>query len=256
MPLPRFDAERVQRRLRGGSSSPVVVSTPAGTFVGKLRGAGQGALALISEIIVAELAVLLGLPVPERVLLDFPSELPSDDRNDELADLLHRSAGLNLGFRLLDGALEATPKRLEALPDDFVARVLFLDGLTQNPDRTPANPNILFWKGQPWLIDHGAALLFHHDWSSVTEQSPREPTSYAGHLFEQRSAVLAGHDDELAARLDRPTLETAIGNVPDELIAAASPGALAPRVRAAYHAFLWKRLRHPRPFVRDLSFRR
>jgi hypothetical protein len=217
--------------------------------VAKLRGAGHGALALVSEIVVAELGELLGLPIPERALIDLPSEVPSDDRNDELADLLARSAGLNLGFRLLDGALEPKLERLAALDDDFVARVLWLDGLTQNPDRTPANPNILFWKGQPWLIDHGAALTFHHDWAHVTEQSPREPMSYRGHLFEHRAALLPRYDDALAALLTRSALAAAIGNVPDELIAAASPGAAAPRTRAAYHAFLWKRLRPTRPFV-------
>src|SRR5688500_14960100 len=59
---PSFPARRVLSRLRSGSSSPVLVETPAGRFVAKLRGAAQGPSALIAEVVVAELAERLGLP--------------------------------------------------------------------------------------------------------------------------------------------------------------------------------------------------
>src|SRR5690606_17721188 len=104
MPLRTLTAVCVRARL-GGSSSPVLVETNQGLFVVKLRGAGQGIRALIAEIIVAGLAVRLGLPVPECVLIDLSPGVPSHDHNDELKDLLERSAGMNLGFRFLDGAV-------------------------------------------------------------------------------------------------------------------------------------------------------
>jgi HipA-like protein len=242
-------AIRIERRLRRGSSSPVVADTAAGRFVVKMRGAGQGISALISEIIVAEIAELIGLPVPERVLVEVPADVPSDDRNDELADLLHASVGMNLGFRLLDGAEEASPERLRALDDDLAAGVLWLDGLTVNADRTDANPNILLWRGQPWLIDHGAALPFHHDWARVTEDSPRAPTSYARHVFRDRVALLEHWDSILARRLDRSALEDSIARVPDAFLATANGGRSVFRSRAMYQAFLWKRLKAPRPFL-------
>lgn len=249
MPLPRFDTRHVRRRLRSGSSSPVVVESAAGLFVAKLRGAGQGVLALISEIIVAEIAERLGLAVPERALIDLRPEMRSDDRNDELADLLRASIGLNLGIRFLPGAREPSAHDLAALDDEFVARVLWLDGLTMNPDRTPANPNILMWNDQPWLIDHGAALPFHHDWARVSEDSPRAPTNYATHVFNHRLNLLPHFDSTLARALSRESLMAAIGNVPDGLLEALN-GRSAARNRAAYHAFLWKRLKWPRPFAR------
>jgi len=249
MPLNRFSATRVERRLLGGSSSPVVVETQAGHFVLKLRGAGHGVRALVAEIIVAELAQRLGLSVPERALVELPTDVPSGDRNDELLDLLGRSVGQNLGFRLLEGARPASARELDALGDDVVARVLFLDGLTMNPDRTPSNPNILSWKGQPWLIDHGSALPFHYDWSSVTEDSPREPTSFATHVFASRVALLRRYDAELGRRFDRGVLSAAVGAVPDTLLEDAGAAMPARFTRAAYHAFLWKRLKAPRSFV-------
>jgi len=236
------------RLVRGASSSPVIVETPGGRFVLKLRGAGGGVPALIAELIVGELAERLGLPVPERVLVALDADFSSDDRNDELHDLLTRSVGLNVGFRYLDAARLPRPEELARLDDDIALRVLWLDGLTLNPDRTSSNPNILFWKQRPWLIDHGAALSFHYDWAHVTEASPRELTTHAGHVFAERAARLSLVDAALARRLDAHALTACLDVVPDELLAAAMPEA-AVRARAAYEAFLWKRLKPPRPFT-------
>lgn len=249
MTLARVSASHVLARIRrGASSSPVVVETTSGRFVVKLRGAGHGTLALVSELVVAALAERLGVPVPERVLLDLAPDFRSDDKNDELFDLLTRSVGLNVGFRLLDGAREPRPEELERLHDEFAARVLWLDGLTQNPDRTHANPNVLMWKLRPWLIDHGSALPFHYDWRSVTESSPREPARYANHIFETRTGLLPRFDATLARLVNERTLDDALAEVPDELLTATNMEPAA-RVRAAYHAYLWKRLKPPRPFL-------
>jgi hypothetical protein len=249
MPMPSLTATRVERRLLGGNSSPVVVATPSGHFVLKLRGAGHGVLALIAEIVVAELAERLALSVPERALVELSPDTPSDDKNDELADLLQRSGGPNLGFRLLDGARVPAPRELEAISDDVAVRVLYLDGLTQNPDRTAANPNVLLWKKQPWLIDHGSALPFHYDWASVTEDSPRERTSFTTHVFASRAALLERHDAELSRVLAREALSAAVAAVPDAFLTDVEPKMPVRFTRSAYQAYLWKRLKPPRPFV-------
>ncbi len=238
----------LRRLITGASSSPVVAETPGGDFVLKLRGAGDGARALVAEIIVAGLAERLGLPVPERALVELSPEFRSDDRNDELADLLTRSIGLNVGFRFLERAHVPTQSELRALDDEFAARVLWLDGLTQNPDRTNLNPNILLWKGRPYVIDHGATLAFHHDFAKVTEDAPREPMSFAGHVFENRVELVRRVDGELGAALDRETLTRVVAEIPDELLGPGDKEAFT-RERAAYHAFLWKRLKPPRPFL-------
>jgi hypothetical protein len=249
MALPTFSTNRVRARIRGGSSSPVVVETPGGLFVAKLRGAGHGVFALVAEIIVAELAERLGLSVPERVVIELLPDFRSDDRNDELFDLLRASIGLNVGFRLLEGAHEARVEDLRSLDDELMARVLWLDGLTMNPDRTVRNPNVLFWNRRPWLIDHGSALTFQHDWAGVSEDSPRERAVYDGHVFETSTPLLQRFDARLAPLIGPEALEQALAVVPDSFLLAAGPGASAARNRAAYRAFLWKRLKSPRPFL-------
>jgi hypothetical protein len=239
----------VLARLRGGSSLPVIVETDAGRFVTKLRGAGQGSSVLAAEVIVAELAELLGLPVPERALIELSLPIRSEDRNDELADLLAASVGHNLGFRWLEGASVLEPAQVQRLDDDFAVRVLWLDALVMNLDRTAQNPNILLSKGQPWLIDHGASLTFQYDWARVTEDTPREPTDHRAHLFGTRLTQLPDWDARLAGILTRPALTRALDQVPDTFLDQ-GPGEWSPaRARAAYVAFLWKRLRPPRPFL-------
>lgn len=247
--LRTLPATRVLRAFREGSSWPVLVETESGRFIAKLRGAAEGTTALIAEVVVAELAETLGLPVPERVLITFESGIPSDDRLDELRDLLDRSVGVNLGFRWLEGATTPSARELAAFDDSFAASVLFLDGLVMNPDRTLKNPNLLLWKRQPWLIDHGAALPFQHWWSEVEESSPREPGDFGSHSFASRAALLPRYEAALAARLTRDALTRAAARIPDDFMRHAFPGEEPERVRARYAAFLWKRLKAPRPFV-------
>jgi hypothetical protein len=250
---PRFPVRRVVARIRDGSSLPIIADTPGGRFVTKLRGAAQGPSALVAEVIVAELATRLGLPVPERALIELERPIQTDDRNDELADLLEASVGQNLGFRWMEKAEVLSPSDASRLDDDFAVRVLWLDAFVMNLDRTPANPNILLSKGQPWLIDHGAALVFHHDWARVEEDSPRAPSAHDLHLFGARRHLLAAYDARLAAALPREALASALDRVPDSFLDDRPSEWTPARARAAYVAFLWKRLAAPRPFIEALG---
>jgi hypothetical protein len=239
----RFDAIRIRSKLTTGSSMPVVAETVGGTFVVKLLGAAQGALPLVAEIIVAVIAERIGLPVPERALVTLDASTPTDDKNDELADLLGRSHGENLGFRWLDGAVDLEARDADTIPDDFALRTLWLDALVMNVDRSTRNTNILVWRRQPWLIDHGAALPFQHAWSAVTEQSPHQAFDFGGHLFGDRVQRLPAVAADLERVTGRADLQAAADAVPEWLLEAAPFGHDPARVRAAYAAFLWKRLR-------------
>ena len=237
--LARVSATRVVRRERSGSSSPVIVESTDGTWFTKLRGAAQGIAPLIAELIVAELADTLSLAVPARGLIDVPRGIPSNDVNDELRDLLDASAGLNVGFRVLEAARNLTRPEYERVPLDVAVSILWLDLFVQNLDRSPANPNVMVRRGTYWLIDHGAALSFHHDWSRVHEQSAREPYDIAGHVFGWTAPVLPSIHDTLATRITRECLADAVAVVPDEYLAV--EGGDLPRRRAMYAAWLWKR---------------
>lgn len=249
MSLPLLRATRVISAL-GGSSWPVLAETPSGLFVVKLRGAAQGLLPLIAEIISGEIATKLGLPVPARALVELSESVPTDDRRDELADVLASSHGLNLGFQWLHKATIIRPDQLHLVSEDLAARILWFDGFVANPDRTVSNPNLVISARQPWLIDHGATLSFHYDWRSVTEQSPRGPgPDTSKHLLLERATSSRAIDEELARRLTRAVLAEAVDAVPNDFLAAAYLDQDLDRMRAAYQAYLWKRLATPRPFL-------
>jgi hypothetical protein len=249
-------ATRILAGERRGSSRPILVDTPSGSRLVKLRGAAQGTGPLVAEVVVAALAEALELRVPARSVVVLAPDTPTDYWDDELADLLAASVGENLGFAMLEGARDIGPSDLARVDPAEAAAILWLDRLVLNPDRTPRNRNLLWWERRAWLIDHGAALRFQYNWRAVTEDTPRTAiASPEPHLFEPAAA--SGDWPTWAAlfasRLTREVLEAAVAAVPSSFLApllpcgtAASPAAQAEalrRRRAAYVAFLWKRLR-------------
>ena len=248
-----LSARRILSADRRGSSWPVIAETDDGPRFTKLRGAGQGTGALVAEIVVAALAEHLGLNVPARSLVRIEGGIESLDRDGELRALLDSSAGLNLGFAYLDDARVVDPTRLDAVNRDDSAAIVWLDGLAMNPDRTARNPNLVWWHDRLWLVDHGAALGFQYQWSAVTESATVGPSPGSEpHLLLDRVANLAEWDEIFAARITRDVVEDAVAQVPDDFLVPLleSPTAEAlRRRRAAYAAFLWKRLKPPRDWV-------
>ena len=154
----------------------------------------------------------------------------------------------------MQGAKDIRPDQIETIDLNFAAQVLWLDTLVMNVDRTLQNPNLMIWQDRFWVIDHGAALPFQYDWSKVSEASPRSQ-SYRmnSHIFWKKAQNFAAWDDVLAARLSLELLQTIVAQVPDCFLqplldAGASPQQLERR-RQAYAAFLWKRVKAPRPFT-------
>lgn len=247
--MQRVSTRHILRALRRGSSCPVLAGSNRGEFVVKLRGASQGVAALVAELISAELAAHLGIPVPEHVLIELEADYQSEDGWDELADLLTRSVGLNVGLRYLPGAQELTEVQLNAVDDMFAAATLWLDGLVMNDDRVMSNPNIVSWNGSTWLIDHGAALPFQHWWPQVDEVVPRHPRFHDAHVFSSRRRLLQELDEQFAALVDRGAIESAVNAVPSEFLADVALERSIERTRSAYVAFLVKRRKAPRPFL-------
>ena len=244
---------------RRGSSRPIVVETDAGACLVKLRGAAQGTGPLVAEIIVGALAEAIGLLVPARALVELTADVDVPERDAELRDLMAASIGLNLGFAYLAGARDLTPSEIDVVSPDDRATILWLDRFVMNPDRTARNTNLLWWDARLWLIDHGASLGFQYDWSSVSESSVRTQSwEMDPHLFAAGVAVdaMAEWDEVFAARITRDVLEGAVAEVPDSFLAPlldpsarlAGESEALRRRRAAYSAFLWKRLKAPRGF--------
>ena len=238
-----YRAKRVLRAERKSSSSPVIVDTDGGAYFVKLRGAAQGTLALVAEIIVAEFAEAIGLSVPARALVIIDDDLETNDRNDELLQLIGFSRGLNLGLQYLERARDLRGDEAHLIDEDTASRIVWLDGLVMNPDRATANPNVLAWHGKPWLIDHGAALGFQHDWSRVEELTAQKPFPHLAQHFLRKRAT------RVAAMLPREVIEAAVAVAPDDFLTPHLEGVDVARRRQAYAAILWKRLKPPRAFA-------
>jgi hypothetical protein len=199
--------------LREGGSLPAIVEADnLGTYVMKFRGAGQGSLALAAEIICGELARRLGLRTPELVLAELDPRIPGSEPDPEIQELLKASEGLNLGVDFLPGSAGFDPLGWTA-GEDFASQVLWFDALVQNVDRSWRNPNLLVWHREIWLIDHGAALYFHHNWQAA---DPAKPFDAREHVLRERATRLAEAHAALVPRLTPELLTEVAGLVPAE----------------------------------------
>jgi len=241
-------ATRYVLALREGGSLPgIVEADDLGTYVVKFRGAGQGRKALVAEVVVGELGRRLGLPVPELVVLHLDSSMASAEPDEEVQDLLRASHGTNLGMDFLPGSLGI--ERPDGIDPQLAARVLWFDALTQNVDRSWRNPNLLRWHGTPWLIDHGAALYFHHDWTTREAAATRAyPTAHDHVLLRVASSAREAHE-ALAPRVTPELLAEVLALVPDEWLDGEQGFRDAVDVRTAYADVLSRRLAAPESWL-------
>jgi hypothetical protein len=244
--LRRVTATRYVTPLREGGSLPgLVEADDDGLYVAKFRGAGQGAAALVAEVLAGELVRALGLPVPELVLAQLDPELPRAEPDQEIQDLLTASAGTNLGVDFLPGALPFTPAAAQAIDPAFAADVVWFDALVTNVDRTPRNPNLLVWHGRTWLIDHGAALYRQHGDAPLADSAQAQFAHIADHVLLPFAEPIAAADERLADHA-RQLVDASAALVPDAWLGD------DPAVRRAdLAAFLHARLAPPRDFVQE-----
>ncbi|MEM7375146.1 MAG: HipA family kinase [Bacteroidota bacterium] len=202
--------------LREGGSLPAIVEADDGfPYVIKFRGAGQGKKALISELIGGELARKLGLKVPEIVLMELDDSFSKTEPDEEIQDLLRFSVGLNLGLHYLSGSITYDP--LIDVPDSLTAsKVVLLDSLITNIDRTVRNTNMLSWNKELWLIDHGASLYFHHTWDKWEDHARRSFPAIKDHVLLPKAGHLAEAAEAVKARLTPSVVQGIVSVIPDE----------------------------------------
>ncbi|HEX2086325.1 MAG TPA: HipA family kinase [Solirubrobacteraceae bacterium] len=229
-------ATRYVTPLREGGSLPgLVEADDDGLYVVKFRGAGQGAKALVAEVLVGELARALGFPVPELEVVELDPALAAAEPDPEIQDLIAASAGRNLGVDFLPGALAFDEAAARALAPEWAAEVVWLDALVTNVDRTPRNPNLLVWHGRTWLIDHGAALYLQHGASDLPAHAERPFPAIADHVLLPHAASVADAHERLAERADA-ALEAAAAAVPAEWL---PDGDAAPYVEYLRRRLAW-----------------
>jgi len=236
--------------LREGGSLPAIAEADDGfLYVLKFRGAGQGVKALIAELIGGEMARALGLKVPEIVFANLDSAFGRTEPDEEIQDLLKASTGLNIALHYLSGSSTFDPVVTDV--DNLLAsKIVWLDCLLTNVDRTARNTNMLVWHKELWLIDHGASLYFHHSWSNWRQQAERPFVQIKDHVLLPWATELDTVDELFRKELTPDRIETIVSLVPDEWLIATdneTPGEL----RQVYIDFLLTRINKSSIFVNE-----
>jgi hypothetical protein len=245
-------ATRYVTPLREGGSVPALVEADDdGLYVVKLLGAGHGRKALVAELLAGEIARHLGLPVPDLVLVELDGALAKAEPDQEIQELLQRSAGTNIGLDFLPGALAFAPAVGPAPDPELAAGVVWFDAFTTNVDRTVRNPNLLVWHRRLHLIDHGAALYIHHTWTRPDEHARRPFPQVRDHVLLPFASSMEAADELLAPLVDRTLLESLTAAIPDDWLAA-EDGLPDPAAhRRAYVDYLSARWEARRAFVEE-----
>ena len=261
MRLRAVEATRYVTPFREGGSLPALVeASDDGLYVLKFRGAGQGPKALVAEVVAGEVARALGLAIPELALVRLDAMLGRAEPDPEIQDLLAASVGLNLGVDFLPGALAFNPAAGIAPRPELAAEIVWFDALTTNVDRTAKNPNLLLWHGRLWLIDHGAALYFHHTAGDAARRGRQPFPAIAEHVLLPFAGPIDAADARLAPLVTPELLHDVAAAVPAEWLEGDDPGmyvgvparaaAASARVRRRGRAGPWRLARSPTPLPR------
>ena len=250
--LRQVRATRYVTPLREGGSLPAIIEADdLGLYVLKFRGAGQGALALVAELVAGEIGRRLGLRVPELVLVEVESALGRNEPDQEIRDLLQASVGLNLALDFLPGSTMFDPAAGDAADPAVASLAVWFDSFVLNVDRTPRNPNLLRWHRELYFIDHGAALYFHHNWPTSERMIQSPFGAIRDHLLLPWASALRNADMAARKLIDPAVLAAILGEVPNAWLLAAPDSPDANARRAAYVDFLTRRLAAAPIFVEE-----
>ncbi|MGR4854359.1 HipA family kinase [Streptomyces sp. LARHCF252] len=216
--LKEVTATRYITPLREGGSLPgLVEADDHGMYVLKFSGAGQGRKTLVAEVVCGELARRLGLRVPRLVTVELDPELGLGEPDQEVQNLLRSSGGTNLGMDFLSGALGFDPLAFPVSPEE-AGRTVWFDALVNNVDRSWRNPNLLVWRGELWLVDHGATMIWHHNWPGAQASAAR-PYDASDHALAPFAPDVASAAAELAPLVTEELLADVTARIPDAWLA-------------------------------------
>ncbi|WP_224367961.1 HipA family kinase [Hyalangium versicolor] len=245
-------ATRYVTPLREGGSVPAIVEADdSGLYVLKFRGAGQGLKALIAEVLAGELARAMGLRVPELVFIQLDPVLGRAEPDGEIRDLIKASGGLNLGLDYLPGSITFDPVVGPTPAAEEASDIVCFDAYVTNVDRTPKNPNMLHWHKSLWLIDHGAAMYFHHSWAEYLERARTAFAPIKDHVLLPWATALRASEAALRGKLTPEVLERTVALIPDEWLGTEEAFPSKQEHRAAYLAWLRERLEASPRFIEE-----
>ncbi|WP_405294019.1 HipA family kinase [Algibacter sp. Ld11] len=232
------DVTQYVHPLREGGSLPAIVKADDGfLYVLKFRGAGQGKKALIAEFIGGEIARAIGLKVPELVFMNLDDSFSKTEPDEEIQDLLKFSVGLNLGLHFLSSAITFDPL-VSSVDSSTASKVVLLDSIISNIDRTAKNTNLLQWNNELWIIDNGASFYFHHDWKNWENHLKRSFPLIKDHVLLQKATSLKEASLEIKHMLSKDKIKEIISNIPEDWLISESDLMSSAQMRAAYIEFI------------------
>jgi hypothetical protein len=247
-----LNAIRYVTPLREGGSLPAIVEADNHQlYVMKFVGAGQGRKALVAELVAGEIGRALGLNVPELAFINLDAELGPSEPDPEIFDLLRFSVGLNLAMGYLPNAFMFNALSQPQPSADLASRIVWFDAYVTNMDRTPRNTNILIWQNALWLIDHGAALYFHHSWQDYLDKSRTPFAMVQDHTLLRWASQIEKIDAESKTQLTRARIAEIVALIPDAWLDGDTLFANHAEHRAAYTEWLNRRLEASQVFVQE-----
>lgn len=250
MDLRTVNVTRYIMPLREGGSLPALAEADDDfKYVLKFRGAGQGVKALIAELIGGEIARTLGLKVPELVFINLDEAFGRTEGDEEIQDLLQASRGLNLGLHFLSGAFTFDPV-VHIVDARLASQIVWLDALLLNIDRTVRNTNMLLWHRELWLIDHGAALFFHHNWATWENYIKSPFLQIKNHVLLSQAAHLKDVDSELKLILTADKIQHIVQTIPEDWLHWDDVEATPENIKNSYIKFLTERVNSSDIFVK------
>lgn len=250
LPLRTVQVIRYVTPLREGGSLPAIAEADDGfLYVLKFRGAGQGVKSLIAELVGGEIARTLGIRIPEIVFAQLDEAFGRTEGDEEIQDLLRASEGLNLGLHYLSGSMTYDPSAgtVDAL---LASKIVWMDCLLTNVDRTARNTNMLMWHQELWLIDHGASLYFHHSWDNWAERALSTFPQVKDHVLLPQATELAQVDAAFKQLLTPERIRTIVNTIPDAWLTGDSQPEPPQALRDVYYQFLIHRLENSAIFIK------
>lgn len=245
MNLRTVKAMRYVTPLREGGSLPAIVEgDDDGLYVLKFRGAGQGVKALIAELLGGEIARVLGFKMPEIVFVELDADLARTEPDPEIQDLIKASGGINLALDYLPGSI-MFDSLIEKPSAELASKIVWLDAFIANVDRTPRNANMLLWHKEIWLIDHGAAFFYQHNWDKFLDNAANPFKQIKDHILLPFADDIEKVDEDLSAKLTSEILKEIVELIPNDWLEDAD------EQKKTYLEFLTKRLENRSEFVKE-----
>lgn len=247
---------RYVQPFREGGSLPGLVDADDGfSYVIKFRGAGQGKKALVAELIGGELARILGLRMPEMVFANLDESLWRLEADEEIQDLLKFSIGKNLGVHFLNGAI-TYDANVDVINEEEASKIVWLDALLMNVDRTARNTNMLVWHNELWLIDHGASLYFHHSWDNWEDHIAKPFVQIKDHVLLKQASKVQEVQDTYSLYFTEENMRGILDIIPDEWLEEEGRDLTPNAVREVYLQFLMQRITHSAMFLNQIAYER